>query len=477
MSDDRSDIIEGFICPICKSDERNFDNLIDHFQRSHSDDKDLLSSFKDVFRSAKKKILNFDENELSKTFDSTIKSSISLISGNQNQYNDGFEIIDEPQELGLFVDYYQYFKAIRNPRIERYATETNKLIIRLNKLLSDRPSEPVSIKLHEQNLVPWIDGKLVKLCPSCAKSFFLARRQHHCRLCGSIMCNDCSCFLSIDDSISLINPAYERTDNNFKDSEAASKEPVDQIRLCEHCLHLLETRKEMQDSRSVKPMITKLYDQIESIKKEVMPDLRMYDKIVNTLYLGDSVYTINDASLLRGKVGKMAEILDQLSKDVLQIKCQKGSREESLQKSIRLGCIKFIKENMLSIHPIPLEVEIKKIQEERISKLSHKIERDRRIAQEAFERYELGGSSSNAASSSTKSKPSSTMKAVENSSWVGHQENQQRRDSKGDPLVEQINIIKSYIKQARDAMRFEEIETLEENLRELLHEFHLQQQS
>lgn len=153
MSDDRSDIIEGFICPICKSDERNFDNLIDHFQKSHSDDKDLLSSFKDVFRSAKKKILNFDENELSKTFDSTLKSSISLISGNQNQFQDGFDMVDEPQELGSFVDYIQYFKAIRNPRIERYATETNKLIIRLNKLLSDRPSEPVSIKIHEQNVI------------------------------------------------------------------------------------------------------------------------------------------------------------------------------------------------------------------------------------------------------------------------------------------------------------------------------------
>ncbi|CAO1376245.1 unnamed protein product [Diamesa serratosioi] len=474
MSDDRSDIIEGFICPVCKSDERDFDNLIEHFQKSHSDDKDLLSSFKDVFRSAKKKILNFDESELSKTFDNTLKSSISLISGNQNQYQDGFDFIDEPQELGLCVDYFQYFKGIRNPRIERYATETNKLIIRLNKLLSDRPSEPVSIKLHEQNLVPWIDGKLVKLCPSCAKTFFLARRQHHCRLCGSIMCNDCSCFLSIDDSISLINP--ERTENNSKDNEIAGKEPVDQIRLCEHCLHLLETRKEMQDSRSVKPMITKLYDRIESIKKEVMPDLVMYEKIVNTLYLGDSVYTINDATLLRGKVGKMAEILDSLSKDMLQIKCQKGSREESLQKSIRLGCIKFIKENMLSIHPIPLEEEIRKIQEERISKLSHTIERDRRMAQEAFERYDLGGTSSNASNYSMKSKSGSAMKTVENSSWVGHQENQKMSDLKGDPLVEQINIIKSYIKQARDAMRFEEIETLEENLRELQHEFYIQQQ-
>ena len=69
------------------------------------------------------------------------------------------------------------------------------------------------------------------------------------------------------------------------------------------------------------------------------------------------------------------------------IKVQKGSREESLQKSIRIASIKFIKENMLTIAPIPLEEEIKRIQQLRIQELSMKIERDRRLAQEAFERF------------------------------------------------------------------------------------------
>lgn len=44
-----------------------------------------------------------------------------------------------------------------------------------------------------------------------------------------------------------------------------------------------------------------------------------------------------------------------------------------------------------------------------------------------------------------------------------------------DPLVEQINIIKSYIKQARQAFRVEEVEILEQNLRELQQEFYNRQ--
>lgn len=334
-------------------------------------------------------------------------------------------------------------------------------------------------------LVPWIDGKLVKLCPSCAKSFFLTRRQHHCRLCGSVMCNDCSSFLSVDDSSepqnqsfkldlkfyliseSIISPSHEAP--STKSTEIILKEPEDCIRLCSHCLHLLENRKEMQDSRSARPVITNLYERIEVIKMEVGPDLVMYEKIISTLYDGDSVYTIADAGALRGKIGHSAEIMDELSKTVLSQKSAKGSREESLQKAIRLAAIKFIKESMLTLPPIPLEDEIKKIQLKRVAELNQKIERDRRLAQEAFERYDLSGNVPNLPATSTKS--GSAMKSVDN--WTGYQQ----QSNTSDPLVEQINIIKGYIKQAREALRFEEIATLEQNLSELQHEYWLRTQN
>lgn len=337
-------------------------------------------------------------------------------------------------------------------------------------------------------LIPWIDGKLVKLCPSCAKSFFLTRRQHHCRLCGSVMCNECSHFLTLDESsklqhfhyhssinfhflVSIINPNHES--KQLDNGEIILKEPEDSIRLCEHCLHLLETRKQMQDSRLSKPIITKLYDRLEIIKKEVMPDILMYEKMIDSLYRGDSVYTLNDAGALRGKIGAKAEALDDLSKKILTLKCGKGSQQEALQKSIRMGVIKFIKEYMLTLPQIPVEEEIKKIQQKRILELNQKIERDRRLAQEAFEKYELGGNSGLPAATSS-AKSSSVVKSVDN--WSGYQQQQIHQSNINDPLIEQINIIQGYIKQARNDMRFEEIETLEANLKELKHEFWLRTQ-
>ena len=113
-------------------------------------------------------------------------------------------------------------------RLERYSTETNKLLIRLDKLLNNLPTDPVDRKgiaatnrhfvlhfikkielmfslllfiiVHERTIVPWIDDKDVKLCPICAKSFHVARRKHHCRLCGAVMCHNCTIFLSLQDA-------------------------------------------------------------------------------------------------------------------------------------------------------------------------------------------------------------------------------------------------------------------------------------
>lgn len=276
--------------------------------------------------------------------------------------------------------------------------------------------------------------------------------------------------------MSIINPAHETTKQN--DTDVILKEPEDSIRLCEHCLHLLEIRKEMQDSRLLKPIITTLYERIERIKKEVEPDIVMYEKMILSLYRGDSVYTIADAGALRGKIGTFAESMDDLSKKALTLKCGKGSQQEALQKSIRMGAIKFIKENMLTLAQIPVEEEIKRIQHERILELNQKIERDRRLAQEAFDKYELSGNSGfPAATTSNLSKPPTMIKSVDY--WSGYQPQQQQQQLKGkinDPFIEQINNIQSLIKQAREDMRFDEIETLEANLKELRHELYIRNQ-
>lgn len=56
-----------------------------------------------------------------------------------------------------------YFKEVRNMRLERYSTETNKLLIRLDKLLNNLPSDPVDRKGRIQILLFILKKKLTNI--------------------------------------------------------------------------------------------------------------------------------------------------------------------------------------------------------------------------------------------------------------------------------------------------------------------------
>lgn len=208
------EILEGFLCPICRADLKSIDFLTDHFARQHAEEEDALKSvFKDIFTKAKKKILNnFDDDRVpaSTTASATSASSAAGAgaaggargangsrTSNASTRNNVYNYMSK-QSVGAERSHFDYFQSVRNPRLERYASETNKLIIRLHRLLKDLPTDAVQRKQHEQQTVPWLDGSSVNLCPNCAKSFHFARRQHHCRLCGGIMCHDCSHFLQLE---------------------------------------------------------------------------------------------------------------------------------------------------------------------------------------------------------------------------------------------------------------------------------------
>ena len=225
------------------------------------------------------------------------------------------------------------------------------------------------------------------------------------------MCHDCSLFMELSDagkvhsykpqfieffviiilflfvSAAIVNPSFSPTEPEPTDS----KKPEEPFRICEHCWHLLNNRKEMQDSRTSRPPITLYYEKIEQLKRDIEPDTKMYEKIIGRLFDGDAIYTLADASALRAKIGRVAEMIDAYSKKIQSLKCPEGSREEALKKAIRLACIKYIKEELLTLSPLPLEDEIKRLQEKRRMETELKIQRERRLALEAIERNELVG--------------------------------------------------------------------------------------
>lgn len=123
-------------------DFRSPDRLTAHFDTHSEDDQDLLKAFKDIFISAKNKIKRFDDG-ISPINQSASTSQLSKLNVPAPVY---------PQDVGVDCSHLSYFRAIRTPRLERYATETNKLIIRLHKLLTDLPHDPSQRRQHEKNV-------------------------------------------------------------------------------------------------------------------------------------------------------------------------------------------------------------------------------------------------------------------------------------------------------------------------------------
>lgn len=421
--------MEGFLCPICKADLKSASQLTSHFENLHQEEQDVLKSLKEIFGKAKKIILNNDDTDLKETFDRALKFNY------QEHY-----YLDEEQTVGVSRSSTDYLKAVRSARLERYATETNKLLIRLDKLVCNMPTESNQRKLHEQEVVPWLDGSSVKLCPNCAKSFNLTRRKHHCRLCGSILCHDCSMFLDINIAKSIVDPSAPQT------SQQPDQETIEKtgLRLCEHCYNLIELRKQVQDTRNAKTVLVTAYEQMRSLMDQARPAVAMYEKMCQSLFDGETTYNLTDVNAMRGRIGKLAEGIDLLSKQIATFPADPGNRQSRLQNAIKQAATHYIKEDLLSLRKLPTEAQIEEVRRQRYERAERQIQMEReRMERQRDRMEELAGPSSS------------------------RMNNTNDDDDDNNPLLEQMNIIRDYIKKARQELKFEEVAILETNLKEL----------
>ncbi|XP_069580062.1 rabenosyn-5 [Brachyistius frenatus] len=501
------EVKEGFLCPLCLKDLQSFYQLQDHYEEEHSgDDRHVRGQLKSLVQKAKKakdKLLKRDGDDRPDT-----GSYESFYYGGVDPY------MWEPQELGATKSHLDFFKKHRAARIDHYVIEVNKLIIRLEKLTSfDRTnSDAAKIRAIEKSVVSWVNDSDVPFCPDCGNKFNMRNRRHHCRLCGSIMCRKCMEFVLLPIAQKLINGTREalcvpgspgqtqslpaaaggggsgmgsrRGSISSLSSVTSMLEEKDdeKIRCCRHCMDTLLKRQQKLEEKDHMPDIVKLYERLRMCMEKVDEKAPEYIRMAESLNAGETTYNLDTAGGLRLEVQKYYELIDALSKRILTL----GLKDEppqhpkalQLQRMIRYTATLFVQEKLLGLMSLPTREKYKELKEKRKQEQEKRLQQERLATQESLKkRQESERNRPHASTNGELPLAPRTQRMTKAAGWLPSADSVHARSELEDPLLQQIENIQSFLRQAREAQRADEVAMLEENLRQLQDEYDQQQTS
>ncbi|CAN9515415.1 unnamed protein product [Ophioblennius macclurei] len=486
------EVKEGFFCPMCLKDLQSYYQLQNHYEEEHSGD--VKGQFKSLVQKAKKakdKLLKRDGDDRPDT-----GSYESFYYGGVDPY------MWEPQELGATRTHLDFFKKHRAARIDHYVIEVNKLIIRLEKLTSfDRTnSDAAKIRAIEKSVVSWVNDSDVPFCPDCGNKFNIRNRRHHCRLCGSIMCRKCMDFIPLPLAQKLIcgtrealcvpgspgqtqsPPAGGTSQTSSRRGSISSLSSVtsmleekddEKIRCCHHCMETLLKRQQKLEEKDHVPDIVKLYERLRMCMEKVDEKAPEYIRMAESLNAGETTYNLDTAGGLRLEVQKYYELIDALSKKILTL----GTKDDpqphpkvlQLQRMIRYTATLFVQEKLLGLMSLPTKDKYEELKEKRKQEQEKRLQQERLAAQELAKRRQ--DSERHRPAARTNGEVPRAPKAPTMTKAGGWLPCADSRSEQEDPLLQQIENIKSFLRQALEAHKPEEAAMLKENLRQLQDEY------
>lgn len=252
-------------------------------------------------------------------------------------------------------------------------------------------------------------------------------------------------------------------------SNITNKDPAEyQIKTCRECKALLDRRMQQITDQHTRPLLRTYYEKLKNLQLESDKLAPLFVTMCLSLRAGESIYQLEDAQLLRIKLMKLGDQMDALSKQIMALNFEDGNDYQSLRNKLRLFVAQYLQRNLLGLPSLPYEYELKELQERRCNEI--------RLALESGQAREDERSAKKSNRSPPPPPPGQSSRDQIVSTENGWNiEKIELNDQDDDPILLQINIIKQYIERARSDHKYDEVNLLESNLKQLEIEYFLQE--
>ncbi|CCH62477.1 hypothetical protein TBLA_0H01910 [Henningerozyma blattae CBS 6284] len=280
-------------------------------------------------------------------------------------------------DYGSYKDLTDDFVRYRNSNSEDKALRLLQLEVRLVKLvdgvfrLYKRYNSNVIMRLKFSNEVskleriicPWKDDQNVVDCEICIQPFTLTVRKHHCRLCGSVVCDDPHTMCSKKIPIQLLVNASKELP--FKEAEKFKniKDIQYSALLCTKCTNTLYLKRMFKQSMKEKQSnIIQLYENMNDTSKVILKVLSTFEvlllQVENSKKSQDSPSEVllKDLVTTRGKVMRNFSAFNLVVKQINQYK-PKNATETKIQKSLQITASEFVNKNIIPLKSLNFNIE------------------------------------------------------------------------------------------------------------------------
>ncbi|KAG0304693.1 carboxypeptidase Y-deficient [Dissophora globulifera] len=198
------------------------------------------------------------------------------------------------------------------------------------------------LKMAEQSIVKWEDDSTIPGCYICLSVFNrYGNRKHHCRLCGRVMCDNCS----------MNTPLYLNMSTYPDGSDA-----VGHTRACKECVHTVFKRREHAADQKRPNAVLKYYDSLMRLKARIDLALPLFQEMIASLGQKADIHQAHPdyqvASRTRKELLDDFALFDSISKKIARLPAH-SQHQKQLHNNLHWWATQYLQTNMFPLSVIP----------------------------------------------------------------------------------------------------------------------------